>query len=139
MIKAIFGRTKRSEPECPNEASITPRFENRVKFKEDVSLLERMALSTRMKTKHYGYVPVILFSDTIEFQRSKLLAPADITVSAFMIKLRDYCILRPNEALFILINNKTASGSMSINELYERRKDPDGFLYIFVTKENVFG
>lgn len=47
--------------------------------------------------------------------------------------------LQPDEAIFLLINNRMVSLSLSIENIYEQYKDADNFLYIRCTKENVFG
>ena len=47
--------------------------------------------------------------------------------------------LNPGEAVFLLCRNNIITTSESINTIYERYKEDDGFLYFIVTKENAFG
>ena len=55
----------------------------------------------------------------------------------FVIKKRLH--MKPEEAIFFFINNKVFSGTFTIGQIYNSQKDPDGFLYIQYSKENVFG
>lgn len=108
-------------------------------FKETASLEKRIETSQRLLVRHPGSVPVILFSDTIQFHRYKLIVAGDMSLSSFLIKVRSYCNLTQGETLFVLIKNATAPGNILIRDLYDKKRDPDGFLYVYVTKENVFG
>ena len=47
--------------------------------------------------------------------------------------------LKPEEALFVIVNNNLVSSSEQINSVYEKHKDEDGFLYVIYTSENTFG
>ncbi len=56
---------------------------------------------------------------------------------AFVIKKR--IKMNPNETILLLCNNKLINNTDTINNIYAKNKDYDGFLYIFVTLENTFG
>jgi GABA(A) receptor-associated protein len=47
--------------------------------------------------------------------------------------------LTPNQSLCLFINSKMVSSNEHIGQVYYQEKDPDGFLYIKYSKENVFG
>ena len=47
--------------------------------------------------------------------------------------------LDKNVAIFILVNGHMASASQTMNTLYSRYKQTDGFVYIYYSFEHVFG
>lgn len=47
--------------------------------------------------------------------------------------------LSPEEALFIFASSSVLSSNTLISAIYEKHKDPDGFLYIMYSGENTFG
>ena len=74
-----------------------------------------------------------------EVDKNKYLVPKDLTIGQFMYVVRKRINLEPNEALFFMINQNIVNTTLTINEVYERYKDPDGFLYIKYCGENCFG
>jgi GABA(A) receptor-associated protein len=47
--------------------------------------------------------------------------------------------LNSNKAIFMFVNNKMLPSSKILNQIYENESDNDGFLYISVGGESVFG
>ncbi len=48
--------------------------------------------------------------------------------------------LQKDQALFLFVNGKEAlKGDTLLAQVYEAKKDPDGFLYIAYATENVLG
>jgi GABA(A) receptor-associated protein len=56
-----------------------------------------------------------------------------------MYVIRKRINLRPEEGLFLFINNQIITYTSIIGHIYEYSKDPDGFLYVYYAKENIFG
>lgn len=88
----------------------------------------------------------------------RYLVPADLTVGQFVYVIRKRIKLSPEKAIFIFINNVLPPTGTSIpdnlynfiytsvyilaalmSNIYEERKDADGFLYITYSGENTFG
>ena len=113
-------------------------------FKKKYSYEERVDESTRALIKHPCRRPVIC--EKIKYQNDlpnidniKYLVPYDITIGQFIFFIRNRIQIKPQEAIFLFINNKIISGSTMMGRIYESAKDNDGFLYVQYAKENTFG
>lgn len=74
-----------------------------------------------------------------ELETKRLLVPADITVAQLTYLLRRRMGLSPEEALFIFSGSSVLSSNTLISAVYEKHRDPDGFLYVKYSGENTFG
>lgn len=74
-----------------------------------------------------------------ELETKRLLVPPDITVAQLAYLLRRRLGISPEEALFIFSGSSILSSNTLISVIYEKYKDPDGFLYIKYSGENTFG
>ena len=113
-------------------------------FKKKYSLEKRLEESTKIKEKHTDRLPIIVTKgDTANIsniEKSKFLAPRDLTLGQFLHVIRKRIKLNENEALFLFINGSILpNNSDSIENTYNTYKDEDGFLYITYCNENVFG
>jgi GABA(A) receptor-associated protein len=117
---------------------------NILSFKEQFYFYRRIEESTRVLRKYPDRVPVICEKNNKQIglpniDKNKYLVPLDITVGQFMYVIRKRLHLKPEEALFLLVNGFIPSSTQFICEIYYRYKDADGFLYIVYSKENTFG
>ncbi|XP_073959481.1 uncharacterized protein isoform X2 [Choristoneura fumiferana] len=100
-----------------------------------------MAIKTKFPTK----VPIIVERYHKErtlpsLDKSKFLVPEDITMSQFLVIIRNRIKLKPNQALYLIINNRSMlSMSLTMSQAYESHGDEDGFLYITYASQEVFG
>jgi GABA(A) receptor-associated protein len=114
------------------------------KFKKNHSFTKRKEESTRIKEKYDNRVPVIVEkdqkSDLKDMDKSKFLAPHDLTLGQFLYVIRKRINIDSSAALYIFVNdNVLVNTSATIINIYEKYKDEDGFLYITYCSENVFG
>lgn len=57
-----------------------------------------------------------------------------------MLFFRNKLQLKPNQALYFIINNKSmVTMSKTIAEVHKENKDEDGFLYISYASQEIFG
>ena len=103
----------------------------------------RMKESSRVLIKYPDRIPIIVCKandcNLPTIDKQKFLVPKDMTVGQFMYIIRKRIRLKPEKALFLLINNNLLTGGKLIKEVYEYNKDTDGFLYITYCSENTFG
>lgn len=96
--------------------------------------------------KNYpGKIPIIIqqskssklaLPDTFKF---KFLVPPELTFGSFVYEIRKRINLKPEQALFVFVNEALPPSSSSMDEIYSKYKDTDGFLKLMFCEENVFG
>jgi GABA(A) receptor-associated protein len=74
-----------------------------------------------------------------DLDKSKYLVPCDLTLGQFMFVIRNRMKLPSENALFLFVKGSIPSSNTIISELYDSKKDEDGFLYINYSGENTFG
>ena len=113
-------------------------------FKKKFSLEKRKEESEKIKNKYPNRYPIIVnkskTSKLEDIDKSKFLAPGDLTMGQFQYVVRKRITLKEEESLFLFINDKTLiNGSENLAKIYDEYKDEDGFLYITYSGENTFG
>ena len=97
----------------------------------------------RIKNKYPNRIPIIVKkkkdSELPDIDKSKFLVQKDMIINQFIYIIRKKINLKPNEAIFVTINNQICMSNQSISEIYEKHKNDDGFLYIIYSSENTFG
>jgi len=97
----------------------------------------------RIRQKYPDKIPVILEkregSETPDIDKNKYLVPLDLTVGQFIYIVRKRLKLKPEQAIFIFINNTLPPFSKMMKEVYDESKEESGFLYITYSTENTFG
>ena len=114
------------------------------RFKEENSLSKRIVESQKAIAKWPGRVPIILEkspnSRLDDLAKNKLLCPSEYNIQQFVGSIRKKVNLPRDTALFIFVNGtELVSGEVSMNAIYEEKKDPDGFLYIMFSEQEVMG
>lgn len=111
-------------------------------FKEEHTEKERKQESSKVLNKYPNRIPIICErnnSGVIDIDKNKFLVPSDLTISQFAYVIRKRIQVKPETAIFIMINNTIAVSTQMIKDVYKQYKDPDGFLYMTYSNENVFG
>ena len=114
-------------------------------FKTDFSFEQRKAESTRVINKYPDRLPIICeksktaSKDCPDIDKKKYLVPTDLTMGQFLYIVRKRLKLSPEKAIFLFVGNTIAPSTLSINTIYNYKKDDDGFLYIYYALENIFG
>ena len=92
--------------------------------------------------KYKNSVPVIVDTNVENIQKldkNKYIVPKDITLGEFIVILRKKLVIKQYESIFLLINNTLMSSHLNMKEIYDSKKNEDGFLYIIYRFENTFG
>lgn len=116
-----------------------------VPFKKEKSLEVRKAECSRVRSKYPDMIPVICERHTgaktlPQSTRRKYLVPPDITMGQFRYVIRKRIQMKPDEALFVFVNDTVMSPTMAtLAEVYRQHRDEDGFLYMVYSGESTFG
>ena len=103
-------------------------------------LEERLQTSSKIKLKYSNRIPIIVdCKKNIKIDKNKYIVPNDLTIGQFLYTIRKRINLESKDAIFLLCNNKMLSTGEILSNVYELNKDEDDFLYIIISKENVFG
>ena len=103
---------------------------------------ERVNESESILKKYPNKIPVIINECSEELRdrvKRKMLLEKDTTLSQYMHTLRTKFSIKPEESVLIFVNGNLPTSTTLMSYLYDKYKDKDGFLYISVLKENVFG
>uniref|UniRef100_A0A6C0LGJ5 Autophagy-related protein n=1 Tax=viral metagenome TaxID=1070528 RepID=A0A6C0LGJ5_9ZZZZ len=101
---------------------------------------ERIKISHNIILKYPQRVPIIVdCNKEINLDKNKYIVPNDLTVGQFMYILKKRIKINHEQSIFLLCNNQLIINTELINNLYNKQKDYDGFLYIIISLENTFG
>jgi GABA(A) receptor-associated protein len=112
-------------------------------YKKEHDIEIRKEESNKIRTKYPDRIPIIVekikTSDIAEIDKKKYLVPSDLTMGQFQYVIRKRIKLDQTQALFIFINGTLPPTSNLISQVYQEKKDEDGFLYVTYSSENTFG
>lgn len=95
-----------------------------------------------VRQKYPDRIPVIVTSRSKDLQvdKHKYLVPSDLTMGQFIYVLRKRVKVKPEQAIFVFINNIIPPSSSLMSTIYTEHVDPNiGMLKAVMTKENTFG
>lgn len=116
-------------------------------YKKRHPYINRVEEYNRIKIKYPTKIPIICeidqrdtFLDKSKCMNIKYLVDNTITVGQFMYVVRKRLKLPPEKAVFLMVENRSIppNGEL-ISIIYEKYKDSDNFLYIYVCSESFFG
>ena len=116
-----------------------------ISFKHEFRFQDRLDEARRVLNKYPDRIPIICersLTSTIDcpiIDKRKYLVPRDLTMGQFLYVIRKRLRLLPEKALFLFVNGTIPPTTSLINEVYNRHKDDDGYLYISYAQENTFG
>jgi len=115
-----------------------------MKFKSEVSSVERAEESARILLKYPERVPCIVeiadkVSDVPEIDKKKYLVPRDLTCGQFSYVIRKRLKMPAEQAIFLFVDGNVPATAALISTVYDEHKDADGFLYMTYSGEHVFG
>lgn len=89
-------------------------------------------------------IPIILEKDPRSelecIPKNKFLCPYDYSVQKFLTSIRIKVNLPKDVALFIFVNgNDLVTGDATMKEIYDKKKDEDGYIYMTYSNHPVLG
>ena len=112
-------------------------------FKSDLCEINRIQESNKILLKYPTRIPIIVEKHTNckfnDINKKKYLVPKDMVMNQFIYIIRKRIKLESYQTLFVMVGDGLTSSNITLGEIYENRKDKDGFLYITYTSENTFG
>mmetsp|Transcript_37721 Transcript_37721/g.43347 ORF Transcript_37721/g.43347 Transcript_37721/m.43347 type:complete len:118 (-) Transcript_37721:54-407(-) len=115
------------------------------KYKENnKDFLTRKNESAKLREKYSDRIPIICekspTSKLENLDKDKYLVPNELCAFQFAYIIRKRIQLQDNEALYLFVNGKNLLKADSLMaDIYENKRDADGFLYITYTEENTVG
>lgn len=98
-----------------------------MKFKLEHNLEQRLAESSRIRSKYPERIPVICEktekSKVQDIDKKKYLVPSDLTCSQFMYVIRKRLKLPPEQGIYLFVNGIIPPSSAMLNSVYEEHKD----------------
>lgn len=96
-----------------------------------------------IREKYPNYIPILVRTKDkrVKLSKFKYLVGGEITIGQFMFILRKKIpSLKPEEAIYLFIDNVIPVSSSSLNSIYDLKRDPDlEMLVVTICKENTFG
>ena len=114
------------------------------KFKTLKTKEERIEEFKNLSKICEGKIPIIceraLKSKIQNLEKSKYLVNGNLTVAQFGMLIRNKLKLEKESAIFLFVKGKKAlAGNDTMDVVYQKYKDDDGFLYIAYSEELVWG
>lgn len=106
------------------------------RFKAQNTYETRKGVSGKIREQYPDQYPVIVELDPRATKlciivKKKFLAPGNIPLNKFMLEVRKVISIGRQDPLAVMVESgQMISGDTKMSDLYERFKDPDGFLYI---------
>jgi hypothetical protein len=113
-------------------------------YRDSLSFGERIKKSKNILKNYEGRIPMILEKSPFDKYlprptKTKFIIPNEFTIAMVLTILKKNLNVNDSTAIYITTNNTILSGSLSLDSLYNKYKDADGFLYLNYCSENVFG
>jgi len=99
----------------------------------------------RLHKNHPDKVPVFITktphsNDSVpDIRKHKFLVPAEFTMAQFVMTIRRWIMLTPEQAIYIFIGNTLPMTNSTMGQLHAQHKDSDGVLRMCYALENTFG
>ena len=112
------------------------------KFKK-IEFNSRRSEAERVLQKYPDRCPIIVDrldgSSAPILKKNKYLVPRDLTVGQLIYMIRKYLKVKPEQAIFLFVKETIPPTSSLVGDVFEKKKDVDGFLYAVYSMENAFG
>ena len=97
----------------------------------------------KIQERYPDRIPVIVNKNSqstiADIDKKKYLVPNEITMGQFMYVVRKRIAIAPEQAIYLFVNGNLPTTSEQMNNIYDKYKSEDGFLYVTYSGENTFG
>ena len=105
---------------------------------------QRKEQSEKILQQYPDRIPIICekaaSSKLPDIDKNKYLVPTDLTAYKFSFIIRKRIKMPEKDSLYFFVNSRyLLKGDTLMSEVYNNRKDTDGFLYITYTDETTLG
>lgn len=115
---------------------------SKVEFNEQEKYVIKKEIEV-IKEKYPNYIPILVRAKDkkIKLSKNKYLVGGEITIGQFMFIIRKKIpSLRPEEGIYLFIDNIIPLNSSSLKSVYESKRDSEtDMLFVTICKENTFG
>jgi GABA(A) receptor-associated protein len=111
-------------------------------FKEQYSFAERRNEYNKIRKSYPERVPVIVEhgnDKTLEIGKKKFLIPIGLTYGQTIHVIKKHCKIDSTQSIMMMVEDVVPQASRSIEDIYIKYKADDGFLYVTLMRESVFG
>ncbi len=114
-----------------------------VMYRDTRSLEERQSESRTMCQRYPDRIPIVIEpkdNSTPQIDKRKYMTPRGLTFAQLFYVVRKRMNLKKEQALFFFIENNTLLvQTNTVENVYTKHKNEDGFLYVRYSIENTFG
>ena len=97
----------------------------------------------KIQERYTDRIPVIVNKNSqstiADIDKKKYLVPNELTMGQFMYVVRKRIDIAPEQAIYLFVNGNLPTTSEQMNNIYDKYKSEDGFLYVTYSGENTFG
>lgn len=103
------------------------------------------AMRQRLTMTHPGRIPIFVMrapscsGDIPDLPRKKFLVNGDLTIGQFLYVIRRQLVLKPEQALFLFVENSLPVSTHMLREVHAQYASSDGALRLTYTSESAFG
>jgi len=110
-------------------------------FKKTMTFENRVDLFNRISKNYKDLIPIIIKvhkNSKILLIKEQWLVPLDYTISDFINEIRKQTTLCYSDIIYIFndFDKNLIPTNLIIQDLYDKHKDTDGFLYLVISLEN---
>ena len=127
-------------------SSIVNIMNEKFLFKHHYPLEKRMQWSQEASMKYSNKLPLIVEKDhkcqgLDDLSNPKFLMPRTFMISEVQMIVRRKLNIKKEQGLFMMVNDgkEMIKANETLEGVYDKYKDQDGFLYILYTQENIYG
>ena len=126
--------------------SLKGNSKENVSFKKLHTFEKRKQEAEYIISKYPDKIPIIIEKANIKnsenvpnIKKKKFLVPDDLILSQLIYIVRRRINIEPNIGIYFFVDGELHPTGKLIKEIYEDKKDKDGFLYMTYSGESTFG